>query len=118
VNEVVPFERLHMAHFAGVPAKPDRHRAFAERRAGFAEANLGLTTNEALAEARRCFGCGVCDGCDLCLLFCPDAAIVRAADGDGYAIAAEHCKGCGICVQECPRGAMVMAEVPEPGRRP
>ena len=110
VNEVVPFERLNMAHFAGVPAKPDRHRSFAERRASFAEANLGLTTNEALAEARRCFGCGVCDGCDLCLLFCPDAAIARSEGGDGYVVSPEHCKGCGICVQECPRGAMALAE--------
>ena len=58
---MVPFERLNMAHFAGVPGKPDRHRSFEERRSSFAEANLGLTTNEALAEARRCFDCGVCN---------------------------------------------------------
>ena len=118
VNEVVPFERLNMAHFAGAPAKPDRHRSFAERRAGFAEANLGLTLSEALAEARRCFECGVCNRCDLCLLFCPDAAVARAADGDGYVVSQEHCKGCGICVAECPRGAMTMVDVPGAEARP
>lgn len=118
VNEVVPFERLNMAHFAVAPAKPDRHRSFAERRAGFAEANLGLTANEALAEARRCFACGVCNRCDLCLLFCPDGAIGRAPDGDGYVVSAEHCKGCGICVAECPRGAMTLVEIPGPEARP
>jgi ferredoxin len=112
VNEVVPFERLNLAYFDGAPAKPDRHRSFAERRAGFAEANLGLTRNEALAEAGRCFACGVCDRCDLCLLFCPDVAITRAPDGDAYVVSPEHCKGCGICVEECPRGAITLVEVP------
>jgi len=61
INEVVPFERVDLARFASVPGKPDRHRSFAERRSGFAEANLGLTTDEALDEARRCFGCGACE---------------------------------------------------------
>jgi NADPH-dependent glutamate synthase beta subunit-like oxidoreductase len=118
VNEVVPFERLNLAHFAPAPAKPDRHRSFAERRASFAEANLGLTTNEALAEARRCLACGVCNGCDLCLLFCPDAAIGRAEGGDGYVVSDEHCKGCGICVEECPRGAVTLVETEATEARP
>ena len=109
VNEVVPFERLNMAHFAAVPGKPDRLRSFEERRSSFAEANLGLTTNEALVEARRCFNCGVCNQCELCLIFCPDVAITRHPDGHGFSLAYKYCKGCGVCVEECPRGAMVMA---------
>ena len=110
VNEVVPFEGLNLAHFRSVPAKPDRHRSFAERRSSFAEANLGLTPNEALSEARRCFNCGVCNQCDLCLIFCPDIAIRRHPDGHGFARSDQDCKGCGICVAECPRGAMVMGK--------
>jgi NADPH-dependent glutamate synthase beta subunit-like oxidoreductase len=110
VNEVVPFERLNLAHFKSVPAKPDRHRSFAERRSSFAEANLGLTASEALAEARRCFECGVCNQCELCLVFCPDAAIQRHPDGRGFVRSEQTCKSCGICVAECPRGAMVMGE--------
>ncbi|TFG89194.1 MAG: FAD-dependent oxidoreductase [Gemmatimonadales bacterium] len=108
LNEVVPFERLNLAHFTSVPGKPDRHRSFEERRSSFAEANLGLTPNEALAEARRCFNCGVCNQCDLCLVFCPDIAIQRHPDGHGFTHSERYCKGCGICVEECPRGAMVM----------
>ena len=108
VNEVVPFERLNLAHFTNLPAKPDRHRSFEERRSSFAEANLGLTANEALAEARRCFNCGVCNHCELCLVFCPDAAIQRHPDGRGFVRSEQYCKSCGICVEECPRGAMVM----------
>ena len=108
VNEVVPFERLNMAHFTSVPGKPDRHRSFEERRSSFAEANLGLTTNEALAEARRCFECGVCNQCELCLIFCPDIAIKRHPNGHGFSLSYKYCKGCGICVEECPRGTMTM----------
>ena len=108
VNEVVPFESLNMAHFASVPGKPDRHRSFEERRSSFAEANLGLTTNEALAEARRCFNCGVCNMCELCLIFCPDGAIKRHPSGHAFSLSYKYCKGCGLCVEECPRGAMVM----------
>jgi len=108
VNEVVPFERLNLAHFTSVPGKPDRHRSFEERRSSFAEANLGLTANEALAEARRCFNCGVCNQCELCLIFCPDIAIQRHPGGHGLSLSEQYCKSCGICVEECPRGAMVM----------
>ncbi len=61
-----------------------------------------------MAEARRCLNCGVCNRCELCLIFCPDLAISRRADGAGYDIALDYCKGCGVCVAECPRGAIVM----------
>jgi NADPH-dependent glutamate synthase beta subunit-like oxidoreductase len=111
LNEVVPFERLNLAHFKNAPGKPDRHRSFEERRSSFAEANLGLTANEALAEARRCFECGVCNQCELCLIFCPDDAIRHRQDGPGFTLSEEHCKGCGICVTECPRGAKAMRRV-------
>jgi hypothetical protein len=30
-----------------------------------------------VAEAKRCFNCGVCNDCELCLIFCPDVAIRR-----------------------------------------
>jgi NADPH-dependent glutamate synthase beta subunit-like oxidoreductase len=106
LNEVVRFESLNMTHFASVPSKPDRHRSFEERRSSFAEANLGLTADEALAEARRCFECGVCTMCELCLIFCPEVAIRRDAGGRGFAHAPESCRACGTCVRECPRGAM------------
>ncbi len=108
VTEVVPFEDINTAHFAAVPGKPDRRRSFEERRTSFAEANLGLSTNEALAEARRCFNCGVCNMCELCLVFCPDIAIRRHPGGHGFSLSYKYCKGCGLCVEECPRGAMTM----------
>ena len=105
VNEVVAFEDLNLNHFAAVPRRFDTHVASA--RGGFGEVNQGLTDRQAMEEARRCLNCGVCTQCDVCLIFCPDAAITRNGNG-AYAIALDYCKGCGVCAAECPRGAIVM----------
>ena len=116
-NIVVGFDALNTAHFArvprqapgtaGGPRRPTGNGA-SDLVAGFSEATLGLTPLEALAEARRCFNCGVCNECELCLIFCPDAAITRLPQGKGFDIDLNYCKGCGVCAMECPRGAIVM----------
>jgi NADPH-dependent glutamate synthase beta subunit-like oxidoreductase len=107
-NELVAFGDLNMAHFARVPARADHLRPAEEARSGFAESDLGLPPAEALAEAKRCFNCGVCNDCGLCMVFCPDVAIKPHASGHGYSLSYKYCKGCGVCVEECPRGAMIM----------
>jgi 2-oxoacid:acceptor oxidoreductase delta subunit (pyruvate/2-ketoisovalerate family) len=108
VNQVVPFEDLNLEHFEPAPVHEDG-RLPAERSAGsFDEVNLGLDRQAGLAEARRCFNCGVCNACELCLIFCPDLAISRRNGGPGFAIDYDYCKGCGLCNAECPRGAMAM----------
>jgi len=111
VNRVVDFEELNLNHFRSVPRHPDRELVVTECVAGFAEANLGMAGEVALAEAERCFNCGVCNECDLCLLFCPDIAITHGLNGNRYLIDMDYCKGCGICAAECPRGAMAMTRV-------
>ncbi len=108
VNELVPFDALNMAHFTRVPGAADHLRPPDESRADFAESNLGLARDAALAEAKRCFNCGVCNMCGLCMVFCPDVAIKPHASGHGYSLSYKYCKGCGVCVEECPRGAMIM----------
>lgn len=107
LNAVVPFEDLNVEHFTRVPRRPDRVIPDRVAVSGFSEVNLGLTDREAMDEARRCFNCGVCTQCDLCLIFCPDVAISHSADG-AYDIALDYCKGCGVCAAECPRGAITM----------
>ena len=102
-NEIVEFSALNRAHFPSVP----RQREPAAETVGFVEVNLGVTAQQALAEARRCLNCGVCNECELCLIFCPDVAISRQDEG-GFAIDLDYCKGCGVCAMECPRGAIVM----------
>ncbi|MFO7894236.1 MAG: NAD(P)-binding protein [Longimicrobiales bacterium] len=103
-NEVVDIPELQLAHF--------RHEARAEERTkngpmDFGEVNLGLDLAEAVAEAKRCFNCAVCNDCEVCLVFCPDNAIRRKPEG-GFEVDMDYCKGCGLCAEECPRGAIVM----------
>ena len=105
-NQVVHIEDLNLRHFTRASRGSDGHLGVGESRESFREVNLGLSPDEALDEARRCFNCGVCNRCDLCLVFCPDVAISRS--NGGYAVAMDYCKGCGICAAECPRGAMAM----------
>ena len=108
VNEVVGFDDLNTEHFTSVPRHTDRRSSIEDSKRGFAEVNRGLSWGHGLDEARRCFNCGVCNRCELCLIYCPDLAISRRADGTGFDINYDYCKGCGICNAECPRGAMMM----------
>jgi NADPH-dependent glutamate synthase beta subunit-like oxidoreductase len=107
INAVVAYDQLNTAHFAHVPRFRDRYMTAEWTRRTFREANLGLTRDEGVAEACRCFNCGVCNSCEVCLIFCPDAAITRASDG-GFHLSYKYCKGCGVCAAECPRCAMTM----------
>jgi 2-oxoacid:acceptor oxidoreductase delta subunit (pyruvate/2-ketoisovalerate family) len=103
-NEVVDVAALQLAHFQHAAREVDRWR---EGAVDFIEVNLGIDMERAMAEARRCFNCGVCNDCELCLILCPDVAIQRREDG-GFDFDLDHCKGCGVCAEECPRGAIIM----------
>ncbi|NJD10953.1 MAG: glutamate synthase [Gemmatimonadetes bacterium] len=107
VDEVVSPELLNLTHFEPAERHAD-HKPNGAAATTFAEVNLGLTRNEALAEAKRCFNCGVCNGCELCLIYCADVAIRRATGAYRFEIDLEYCKGCGVCAEECPRGAISM----------
>ncbi len=47
----------------------------AKRAGAFAEVELGLTEEQAVAEAKRCLSCGVCSECLECVTACKPAAI-------------------------------------------
>jgi len=47
-----------------------------------------------------------CNGCRLCYVYCPDAAI-SLTPADKPVIDYDHCKGCMLCVEECPTHALV-----------
>lgn len=47
-----------------------------------------------------------CNGCWLCYVYCPEAAIALTA-ADKPVIDYDHCKGCMLCVEECPTRALV-----------
>jgi heterodisulfide reductase subunit A-like polyferredoxin len=46
-----------------------------QRLAGFGEVELGLTEEQAVAEASRCLNCGVCCECEQCVAHCEAGAI-------------------------------------------
>jgi NADPH-dependent glutamate synthase beta subunit-like oxidoreductase len=109
IEEIAGPDAINHAHFVPVPRATEQHLPPPLATMNFAEANLGLTADEALAEASRCFNCGVCNGCELCMIYCADVAIHRVEGDEGrFAISLEHCKGCGVCAEECPRGAIAM----------
>lgn len=100
LDKVATFSELSRYIFPEVwPSLPVKF-APEERIKGFKEIKGGLSKEEALREARRCFNCGKCTRCDLCFLLCPDLAIVR---GEPYQVRGDYCKGCGLCVEVCPR---------------
>jgi Pyruvate/2-oxoacid:ferredoxin oxidoreductase delta subunit len=105
-QEGVKFSDLNPAYFQRKGRKPNDKLPVSPRTSDFREICSGLSTQEALEEARRCFNCGVCNLCDNCFIFCPDMAIAARPDKQGYEINYEYCKGCCICVEECPRGAI------------
>jgi ferredoxin len=52
------------------------------QRSGFAEVDLGLTQEQAVAEAERCISCGVCSECLACVSACQPDAIDHSAVGE------------------------------------
>ena len=105
---VVRFDQLNLNYFQHQDRMPEPHLEVEQRIHNFAEVNTGYSDEMALAEALRCFNCGVCNQCDNCLIFCPDFAIRRNGASRPYSIDYDYCKGCGICAHECPRNAISM----------
>ena len=103
----VAVSEINLYYFPRAARAARRERGASERVTSFAEVAQGLDEADVHAEARRCFACGACTGCDNCLIFCPDMAI-RRVDASGYEVLSDYCKGCGLCARECPRGALVM----------
>jgi 2-oxoacid:acceptor oxidoreductase delta subunit (pyruvate/2-ketoisovalerate family) len=52
-----------------------------------------------------------CNGCAICVGFCPPQCMVD--DGECFRANLAFCKGCGVCARECPKKAITM--MPEGG---
>ena len=106
--ELAGFEMLNVWYYADAPKTVAPQLDLIRRQSSFDEVVSGLDEENALFEARRCLSCGNCFGCDNCYGVCPDNAVLKTDEGDGYAFDLDYCKGCGICVKECPCGAIEM----------
>ena len=106
-------EVLHMHIFERKPQQHGVERPAGERWSNFKEVRLGFQdepgTRPAVEEAQRCFSCGVCNECDRCLTYCPEAILLHR--NNNYEFDYEYCKGCGVCSTQCPRGVIYMAEL-------
>ena len=111
VPELADFDKLNTWYYSDAPRTVAPQLDRIRRQGSFDEVTLGLDETNALFEARRCLSCGNCFGCDNCYGVCPDNAVLKVDEADGYAFDFDYCKGCGICVAECPCGAIEM--VPE-----
>ncbi len=76
-----------------------------------AEIDKGITQEQALAEVKRCFSCGLCFGCERCWMFCTPSCFTKVDEkkpGSFYKIKLDTCDGCKKCVDECPCGFLDM----------
>jgi len=101
LKRVVQYAELNTLLYRKAPALQGPRSATVARQRNFLEVNLGLDRATAVEEAKRCFSCGQCVGCDLCFFLCPDVSIVREGNR-AYRVEKDYCKGCGICATMCP----------------
>jgi NADPH-dependent glutamate synthase beta subunit-like oxidoreductase len=103
-KSVVSMSDINEAYFTPTNRVATSHVPLERMRDRFGEVKQGFTEDQVQEEITRCMSCGVCNSCDICWMFCPDAAISRE---DGvYTINYDYCKGCLICQHECPRGVI------------
>ena len=104
------FDKINLDYFSPLERTGSSSLEGKRRKANFLEVQRGFSETQARKESGRCFSCGSCIRCNVCLMVCPDVAISFNEPGKEYAIDYDHCKGCGICAVECPRSAMILEE--------
>lgn len=109
-REKVLLEKINLDYFPPAPRIKIPALPLKSRKKSFTEVYKGISEKKAQKEAARCFSCGNCIQCNVCLMVCPDVAISFAENKNEYLIDYDHCKGCGICAVECPRAAMSLEE--------
>jgi NADPH-dependent glutamate synthase beta subunit-like oxidoreductase len=107
-HKTAAFDTLNTWYYSDAPQTLRPQLDLARRTSSFDEVQGGLSTENALFEARRCLSCGNCFECDNCYGVCPDNAVIKLGPGKGFEFNLDYCKGCGICVAECPCGAIEM----------
>jgi Pyruvate/2-oxoacid:ferredoxin oxidoreductase delta subunit len=107
---VIPKDKMHLNWYPKVERKDIATIPVEERfQHPDHEVNLGLTAEQALAEAKRCLSCGMCFECDTCWQYCQERAIQKpATPGEPYRIKLEFCTGCKKCEEQCPCGYIEM----------
>jgi Pyruvate/2-oxoacid:ferredoxin oxidoreductase delta subunit len=79
------------------------------RKRGFQEVHLLPSQEKIVQEAERCLHCGECTRCDICMIQCPEGAIIR--NDHGYTVDMNKCTACRVCAAECPTSTITMPVV-------
>ena len=109
-SHIVQYEEINTDYFHFEHRIAQPRLSIEERRGSFEEIDLSIPAKAAIKESERCFNCGLCNQCDNCYVFCPDAAVIRGKHMENRHINYDYCKGCGVCAVECPRNALIMGK--------
>ncbi len=109
-QEIIRLDKINLDYFSPLDRVKFSSREVKARIKNFQEVHGAFSAPLAKKEAERCFSCGSCIRCNVCLMVCPDVAISFREGERKYEIDYDHCKGCGICATECPRSAMKLEE--------
>lgn len=115
-QEIISTDEMFLGHFqyternlrdTDVPSSDEVLGHFAERQ-------ISLEEEKAIAEAGRCMSCGMCFECDNCVIYCPQDAVFRVkkdSSTTGRYVDTDYtkCIGCHICSDVCPTGYIDMA---------
>jgi Pyruvate/2-oxoacid:ferredoxin oxidoreductase delta subunit len=112
-REVIKSDGLFLAHFPTVPRIEREERRLADLFIRGGERIVPLSSEQAVAEAKRCMSCGLCLECDNCVVFCPQVAVKKVPRNQralGYYVTTDYtrCIGCHICADVCPAGYIQM----------
>lgn len=110
---VIEYENLRLWYHTDAQTQEQKELEPIERTQDFREVLQGLSEQEVLFEAKRCYSCGNCFECDSCFGACPENAIEILGKGHGYRINYDLCTGCGACVMQCPTNAISMISAEE-----
>jgi NADPH-dependent glutamate synthase beta subunit-like oxidoreductase/Pyruvate/2-oxoacid:ferredoxin oxidoreductase delta subunit len=105
---VVSFEQINTLFFSkNARNNPDKLEP-KTRKKTFEEVTRSLKQAGMQEEISRCFHCGTCIDCEICLDFCPDISIIKDTKLEIYSFDSDYCKGCGVCSVACPRNVIEM----------
>lgn len=104
----VGIDDIVLDYHAPAPAARPAHLDPSERLADpQAEVSLGITEDQVVAEAARCFSCGECFGCQQCWMFCTAGCFTKVDEpepGVYFTLSLDQCEKCGKCIEVCPCG--------------
>jgi len=108
----VPKERLKLDWYEAKERNERTHRPVAEWVSKpNDEITMGLSKEQLLAEAGRCFSCGSCFACENCWMYCTPSCFKKLSEqtpGSYFSLNIDTCDGCKKCADECPCGYIDM----------